>query len=172
MNKRNSETGITLIGFILVLAIIVAVVLLGFRMAPSYIEYYTVKKALEGAIEDTPSGNVAAIKQSFGRRLDVDYVNGISAQDLNLTREGGAVVGSIAWEKRLPIVYNVSILLDFDLRVVRKPRLYAITGSATGLQLSRSGAIGTGADASQLWRAAQRAAGIRRRRGVELRDRR
>ena len=51
--KRRAQRGLSMIGFLFVAAVVLVVALLAFRMIPSYIEYYTVQKALEGALADS-----------------------------------------------------------------------------------------------------------------------
>ena len=48
------------------------------------------------------------------RRLSADYADAITAKDVEVTKNGNAITASVSWEKKLPVVKNVSILLEFD----------------------------------------------------------
>ena len=38
----------------------------------------------------------------------------VSAKDVEVTRTGNTITASVSWQKKLPLVSNVSLLLDFD----------------------------------------------------------
>lgn len=119
MHKRNRQAGLTLIGFLFVAAVVMVVALIGFRVLPSYIEYFAVKKAVAGALDDAVDGQPATVRKFFERRISADYVDSVRWQDLVVTKENNQIIGSISWERRMPLVYNVSLLLDFDVTEAR-----------------------------------------------------
>jgi len=45
MGQRQSQRGLSIIGFLLVAAVVIIFALVGFRVLPSYIEYFSVQKA-------------------------------------------------------------------------------------------------------------------------------
>ncbi len=61
----------------------------------------------------------AVVKKSFEKYIAADYIDSVRASDLNVTREGNAIVAQVAWQKQLHMVGNVSLLLDFDVSVSR-----------------------------------------------------
>ena len=111
--KRRAQRGLSMIGFLFVAAVALVVALLAFRMIPSYIEHYTIQKALEGALADSNDLSTASIRRAVERRLAADYADAVSARDIEVTKDGNKITASVGWERRLPLVSNVSILLDF-----------------------------------------------------------
>ena len=111
--KRRTQRGLSMIGFLFVAAVVLVTAMIAFRMIPSYIEYYTVQKALEGALADSNDLSTATIRRAMDRRLAADYADAVAGKDVEVTREGNKITASVGWEKRLPLVSNVSILLDF-----------------------------------------------------------
>ena len=108
-----------MIGFLFVTAVVLVTALLAFRMIPAYIEYYTVQRALEGALADANDLSVATIRRAMDRRLAADYAEAVSAKDVEVHKVGNAITASVSWEKRLPLVSNVSLLLEFDASASR-----------------------------------------------------
>ena len=53
MTRRERQHGLTIIGFLMVAAVVVIFVVVGARMVPAYIEYYSVQKALEKSLPET-----------------------------------------------------------------------------------------------------------------------
>lgn len=118
---RSGQAGLTILGFLLVAAVVVLFAMVGFRVVPSYVEYFAVKKSLE----DTMRGGGAdpnsplAFRKELERRLQTSYVENVKAADAVLTRSGGQVTAEIAWERRLHMFGNASILLEFETSATR-----------------------------------------------------
>jgi len=106
------------LGFAGVLALLVAIVfvaIFGMKLAPAYLEYFAVKKAVTGMIEsgELRNATVADVRRAFDRRAVIDDITSIQGADLEVTKEGTDIVVGFAYEKRIPIVNNVSVLIDF-----------------------------------------------------------
>jgi Tfp pilus assembly protein PilE len=119
MTTTKTQSGVTLSGFIVVVALVLVIALVAFRTIPSYIEYYTVTKAVEGAIADSKNLTPQEIKRNFDRRIAADYVDSVRTSDLEVSKEGNQVVATVSWQKKLPLVANVSLLLDFEAQARR-----------------------------------------------------
>jgi Tfp pilus assembly protein PilV len=119
MNIPSRQRGISMFGFLFVAAVVLVVALLAFRMIPAYIEYFTIQKALDGALADSNDLSVVSIRKSMERRLNADYADAVTAKDVEVTKSGNAITASVSWEKKLPVVKNVSILLEFDASASR-----------------------------------------------------
>ena len=119
MTTTYAQRGMTLTGFIFVAALVMVVALVGFRTVPSYIEYYTVTKAVEGALADAKDLTPQQIKRNFDRRIAADYVDSVRTTDLEITKDGNQIVATVSWQKKLPLVANVSLLLDFEAQARR-----------------------------------------------------
>jgi hypothetical protein len=114
MATRTAQRGLTLTGFIVMTALVMVIGLVGFRMVPAYIEYYSVKKAVEGALAESATLSPSEIRKWFDRRIAADYIDSIRTSDLEVTKDGNQVVATVVWQRRLPLVANVNLLLDFE----------------------------------------------------------
>jgi hypothetical protein len=113
------ERGLTIVGFVFVAVVVVTVALIGFRVMPAYVEYYSVQKALETALEESPTGNIAEIRRAFDRKISAGYVESVRPTDIQVSRQGNAITASIAWQRVLHMIGNASILLEFDATASR-----------------------------------------------------
>jgi len=113
---RNGQAGLTIFGFLLVAAVVVIFAMVGFRVVPSYIEYFAVKKSLEDTMRGggADPNNPGPFRRDLERRLQTSYVENVKAADAIITRNGGQVTAEIAWERRLHMFGNASILLEFE----------------------------------------------------------
>ena len=115
----RNERGLTILGFLFVAAVVIIFALVGFRILPAYIEYFSVQKALQQALDDSPDGNVGDIRRSFERKVSAGYIDSVRPRDVQVTRQSGQVTAAVSWQRVLPMVGNASILLDFDASATR-----------------------------------------------------
>ena len=116
---RQPQRGLSLIGFLFVTAVVLVVALLAFRTIPAYIEWYTIQKALTEAMADTNDPTLNNIRRAMDRKLSADYADAVSPKDVEIRREGNTIIAYVAWEKRLPLVHNASLLLEFEATASR-----------------------------------------------------
>ena len=91
------QRGLSMIGFLFVAAVLMVCALLAFRMIPSYIEYYTVQKALKEAIDETKDPTTQNIRRFVERKLSADYVDSVSWNDVQVSKAGNVVTASVSW---------------------------------------------------------------------------
>ena len=114
---RSKQRGLGLLGLIFSLVIIVLLVIGGTKLVPAYIEYFTVKKVLATMASggDLSAGTTAAdVRKSFDRRMQIEYIDVISGRDLTVSKESDMTVASFAYQKVVPLFFNVSLLIAFD----------------------------------------------------------
>lgn len=110
----KNQRGVTLMGMIVACIVIVFVAIGGLKIAPAYIEYYKVKKAVVGIAQSNPGGTVGDVRRAFQLRAAVDDIDVIDAKDLEITKEGNDVVVSATYSKRIPLFGNVNVVIDFS----------------------------------------------------------
>ena len=111
----------TIIGFLMVAAVVIVFALVGFRVLPAYIEYFTVQKALEATLAEPGNLTPQDIRRSLERRMDADYVDSVRASDVTVSKEGNRHRLD-RWQKILHMVGNASILLEFEASPAAEPQ--------------------------------------------------
>ena len=120
MQMRKRQRGLSMTGFLFVAVVVVVCVMVGFRVMPAYIEWYSVTKALEQALADAKDINSAAdIKNAFQRRADAGYIESVSSKDIEIAKSKNEVTASVSWTRKLPLVANVSLFLEFESTATR-----------------------------------------------------
>jgi hypothetical protein len=111
--RIGAESGVSLSGLIVVLIVLGALALVAIKVTPAFLEYRAVKDSIAKAKAEAGSGTVREIRQAFDKNAGVNDVSAIQGRDLVITREGGSTEISFAYEKRVPLAGNVSLLFDF-----------------------------------------------------------
>ena len=115
MRNRHRQRGLTMTGFILTAIVAVAVVMVGFRMVPPYIEYFTVKKVMAKTLEDSKAGfSLTQFRHDFDLKASADYIDSVQGTDIQVNKEGNTLVATASWSRTLHLVGNVSLLLEFE----------------------------------------------------------
>jgi hypothetical protein len=113
MGRR--QQGLGLVPLILVLAIAGTVIVIGLKLVPVYLEYYSIKRALVHTVqEDARNATVADLRKAFQRRAEVDDIKSVTAAEVDITKDGGTPVMSVSYAAKVHLFYNASICLDFD----------------------------------------------------------
>ena len=117
MLTREKQQGMTFWGLLVVAAVFIFFVVLFFKLLPAYIEHAKVKTALEGVSKQPGAGDMekSQIKAALDRRFNIDEVNDVDlSKSLFVEKKPGSMTIRIAYERRVPLAYNVTALIDFD----------------------------------------------------------
>lgn len=120
MTRMHRQRGMTLIGWMFVLAIGGFFLLLVLRLAPVYLEYFSVASSVDSlksepaAVKSSP----AQLRDLLSRRFDVNNVDSVRAEQARITRTNGETVVEVKYHVQVPIAGNVDALVRFDKRVV------------------------------------------------------
>lgn len=107
------QRGISLVGLIVLIAVLGSIVLLGMQIVPTYLEYRAIQGAIERAKKDS-GGSVKDIQESFGKSAEVGYITAITSRDLLIERQGGELEISFAYEKKIPLFGPASLLMEYE----------------------------------------------------------
>ena len=115
----KNQRGMTTIGMILAAAIAGLIVFAGLRLAPVYLEYMKVAGVLKSVHADLNGTNptVRDIKRGIQGRVDIERIDIIKATDYKIAKEGKGYKVSIEYAHKVPYIYNVSFVVDFEKSV-------------------------------------------------------
>lgn len=113
---KRTQGGMTLIGFVIVLAVIGFAAYIGMKLVPMYSEYYAVKSALKGLKAEPGIANQAPakIQDLFFRRLYISYSENVKPANVTLERADGGWVMSVDYEVRKPLIGNLDVVGKFS----------------------------------------------------------
>jgi uncharacterized protein DUF4845 len=112
---RNRQRGITLMGLLAGSVVVIFVALLGMKLAPSYIEYFAIKKAVNGITHESRGGGsaVSDLRRAFDARAAIDDFTAVKATDLEITKEGNGYTVTAAYRKEVPLFANIGVYIEF-----------------------------------------------------------
>lgn len=105
------QRGMSLIGLIFVGLIVVLLLILGSKVVPAVVEYIAIERAVQKIKNEGTT--VREIREAFERHRTIDDITSITSADLDITKEGDRIVISYAYAKKIPVLDNVSLVIDF-----------------------------------------------------------
>ena len=113
---KRTQRGMTLIGFIMVLAVVGVFIYMGMKLIPMYSEYYSLKQALSSLAREPgiTDNDPAKIKDLLFRRLDISYASNIKPEHVKIVRKDAGYLMTVAYEVRKPLIANVDVVGRFD----------------------------------------------------------
>jgi Tfp pilus assembly major pilin PilA len=121
MKAHRYSRGITLLGFIIMLCVAGFFAYIVMKLVPVYVEYFGVVKAME-QVRNEPGAaqkSVEEIRRDLNVKFDLQYVDekDIPPQAIQVKREATGPTLRIAYEKRVPFMYNIDLVASFDKSV-------------------------------------------------------
>ena len=110
----TNQRGVALSGLLFWGILIALVAMIGVKVAPEYLTYFKIVKATKAVALNSSGKTVPEIRASFAKYLEVEHVSTITPADLDISKEGNTVVIGFAYESRIPLVHNVSLLIAFE----------------------------------------------------------
>ena len=124
--KRNQH-GMTLISFILILAVVGFFGYLAMRLFPVYSEYYSAVNDIKAVTQATGAdkGSVDELNDSLYRRFQISYVDSIDLKKhVKYVKQNDKRTLKLNYEVRRPLMYNLDFVAKFD-------REFPLSGQAT-----------------------------------------
>ncbi len=115
-SKARAQRGVSLIGLLFWAIVIGFLGYLAVRVLPTLNEYLTVQRAVDRVAAESPP-TVGEVRKAFDRQKDIEYsISSISGKDLEITKENDRIVIRFAYEKEIPIVEPVYLLMKYKGR--------------------------------------------------------
>jgi hypothetical protein len=113
----HAQKGLTLSGFLVWAIVVIAALLLGFKLFPPYYEHYQIQRTLDIIVNDESLRSLTKrdVESSFVRRATIENITAIGPDDLVISREGGGWVIDTQYSVKVPLFTNLSAYMDFTV---------------------------------------------------------
>ena len=115
---RNRQLGVTAVGWLVLLTPVAIVVYAGIRLAPVYLNYMKVVKAMDQAGNELKGGaNPQSIRSTIDKHFEIDMVDFPTTKDMKITKDGGSWIVESQYDDEAPLFANLSLHVSFDKTV-------------------------------------------------------
>jgi len=116
MIMKRKQAGMTAIGWMGVIALIMMLVLMLLKLLPIYMDGYKVGSVLSD-LEDDPgvaSMTPVMISKTIMKRLDINMVDNVSKEDIYIDKLKNSMHVEIDYEVRENLIGNVDVVVHFQ----------------------------------------------------------
>jgi hypothetical protein len=117
---KSKQTGITLMGFLMVLVVAGFFAYMAMKLLPAYTEYMGVAKAMQEISSEGVDGkSLDQIRRELMFKLGFQYVDDATIHPSDITIGPGATGNElhVSYDKDVPFIYNIDFLIHFDKSV-------------------------------------------------------
>lgn len=119
--KLQKQKGLTLLGFLIVLSMVLFFAYAGMRVVPMYLEYHALVTAMNG-LKSNPQAKTFTpnqIKRKLEDSLWASYAsNNIGKEHMRVSKKSDGINVRVAYEIREPFLGNIDIVGSFENTVV------------------------------------------------------
>jgi len=110
------QRGVSLSGLMMGIALLIPIALLGMKVTPSVIEYNKILKAAKSVAQNSAlkGAGVGEVRKAFEKYQEIDNFKMVGPADIEVTKEGGDLVIAFAYQDKLPLFANVSLLIEYE----------------------------------------------------------
>ena len=113
------QRGFSKFGLLMMLVVLVSGLTFGLKILPVYLDHNFVKGVAEELIADGRAASLTQgeIREEIANGLRVNNVRDFNLSSITLERENAEPVLVIEYERRVPLVANIDVIISFDDRI-------------------------------------------------------
>lgn len=118
----RKQQGMTLIGMLFTVVVIVMAAVVVMRIIPVYLQHYSIVQSIKGlnstsadTITGDPYTDVENLRKSLTKRFDINGLEDLNGEQLIITPNGpNRFKIKLKYQVIKPLVYNINLLVQFD----------------------------------------------------------
>lgn len=119
MKLASQQRGMTGIGWLLMIAVIIFVVLIAIKILPVYIDHFNVSSVLS-SLENEPGISTMTggeVTNMLMKRLDINIVKDVTRDDIYISQQNQVRLIEIEYQVQRKLVGNIDVLIHFNDKI-------------------------------------------------------
>ncbi|WP_455380802.1 DUF4845 domain-containing protein [Acidihalobacter prosperus] len=119
MRSRQGQKGVSFASLLLFTAVVGVLVVIGVRLFPVYMSYYSVRSIMREVAHSPGIGHkrYQQVWNAINTRLDINNINGIHRDDLKMNTVGNETTLTISYQVKRHLLANIDGLISFKYSV-------------------------------------------------------
>jgi hypothetical protein len=112
----KKQRGVSLSGLLMVSVVLIFILLLGFKLFKPYTEFFALQKVFRTLVvkPEIRTGTRREAMAAWAPYAQIEGVSAISGDDIEITKDGNSVTISAAYQAKVPLFKNFTLLIDFN----------------------------------------------------------
>ena len=113
---RKRQLGLSMSGFVVTAIVLIFAAVLAMKVIPAYMQDGEIKHVFEAVAQDPDMKNatIRDIQLAYAKRASVQDITAIKLDDVEVDKKDGGITLSASYQVKIPLVANMSLLLDFN----------------------------------------------------------
>ena len=113
---RQQHRGMSMLSFVMLAGVAVVLGTMVVKLAPIYIDYWSLSKVIEDVVEENSSGDTspAQVRQALQRRFTTNRIEAVSLRDITIKNNDKGILIDASYEKRVPLFINIDAVVKFE----------------------------------------------------------
>lgn len=114
MNEMARQRGLTMVSWLVVIAVVVFLAMFVLKLFPVYLENFSVRTTLNSLEKESQPLTPADLRETLRKRLDINDVTHVDMRkNVTIDTRDGKHLVQVAYEVRVPFISNVDFLVTF-----------------------------------------------------------
>ena len=117
MKSAHSQKGMSILSWLMVLALVAFFASAAFKVLPHYFDYMSMEKLIT-SVETDKAANIRSINEFYShvsKGMQVNSIRDLNLQDaLKIKVENNEFKAHLKYEKREPLIENIDLVVRFD----------------------------------------------------------
>jgi phosphorylcholine metabolism protein LicD len=117
MKSAHSQKGMSILSWLMVLALVAFFASAAFKVLPHYFDYMSMEKLIT-SVETDKAANIRSINEFYShvsKGMQVNSIRDLNLQDaLKVKVENNEFRAHLKYEKREPLIENIDLVVRFD----------------------------------------------------------
>jgi hypothetical protein len=117
--NRQSQNGLTTLGWIIIIATFGSIVLTGLKILPLYLDYFNVKSVVDSVVNDSSIDPKSKrdLWTAINKRLLINQVNSVKRENVSFLRKEGVTTITVDYKVEKPYIAQLYLCAKFNYTV-------------------------------------------------------
>ena len=111
--SKRGQQGMSFVGWVLSLCLFTIFALAAVRLIPVYLEYLTIRSAVDAAAHEQPTVSRHQIFRAIVRQFVVNQIDAIHSRNVLISRVHHHLVLTVDYSEKTPFIGNVGFIVHF-----------------------------------------------------------
>lgn len=119
---KQKQQGMTFIGMLFTMALVIFAALLVMRIVPVYLQHYSVMQSIKGlnsipvsSLSGDSYGDVDVLRSRLNKYFEINGIDSLKPEQIEIVPDGtNKFIVKLKYQVMKPLFYNIHLLFDFN----------------------------------------------------------